>query len=80
MLYFQLLVGDYGLSYYQQKAQFAMWAMLASPLFMSVDLRTIRPEFRDILLNRGVISINQDPLGIQGYRLYEVSMVKELWN
>nr|KAG5685844.1 hypothetical protein BaRGS_014304 [Batillaria attramentaria] len=69
-----LVVGDYGLSYYQWKAQFGMWAMLASPLFMSVDLRTIPPAAKDILLNKGVIAINQDPLGAQAIRLYEVSV------
>lgn len=70
---FQLIVGDFGLSYYQQKAQFGLWAMLASPLFMSVDLRTINPQAKSILLNKRVIAINQDPLGQQAVRLYEVS-------
>ena len=65
-------MGDFGLSYYQQKAQFGMWAMLASPLFMSVDLRTITPEAKAILLNKNVIAINQDPLGAQGVQLYGV--------
>jgi alpha-N-acetylgalactosaminidase len=50
----------------------AMWAVLASPLFMSVDLRTIRPEMKAILLNKNVIAINQDPLGVQGRRIYKV--------
>ena len=65
-------MGDYGLSYYQQKAQFGMWAMFASPLFMSVDLRTIVPEAKAILLNKNVIAINQDPLGAQGIEMYGV--------
>lgn len=68
----QLVVGDFGLSYYQQKAQMAMWAMLASPLFMSVDLRTIDPMAKALLQNINVIAINQDPLGIQAVRLFEV--------
>ena len=70
----QLVVGDFGLSYYQQKAQFGMWAMFAAPLFMSVDLRTITPEAVAILQNRNVIAINQDPLGIQAMRLFGVSL------
>ncbi|KOB71380.1 Alpha-N-acetylgalactosaminidase, partial [Operophtera brumata] len=32
------------------------------------DLTTIRPEFKEILLNRGVIAVNQDVLGKQGTR------------
>ena len=68
----QLVVGDYGLSYYQQKAQFGMWAMLASPMFMSVDLHNIKAEAKAILLNKEVIAINQDPLGAQALMLYGV--------
>ncbi|KAL8576379.1 hypothetical protein ACOMHN_048946 [Nucella lapillus] len=75
----QLLVGDYGLSLYQQKAQFGMWAMLASPLFMSVDLRTITPKAKAILLNRNVIAINQDPLGAQGIMLYGLVNSISVW-
>lgn len=61
-----LIIGNYGLSYEQAKAQMAIWAIMAAPLIMSVDLRTIEPKFRDILLNKDVIKINQDPKGIQG--------------
>lgn len=68
------MVGDFGLSYYQQKAQFGMWAMFSAPLFMSVDLRTITPEAVAILQNKNVIAINQDPLGIQALRLYAVRL------
>ena len=48
----------------------AMWAVLAAPLIMSNDLRKIRPEFVEILQNRNVIQIDQDPLGHQGRRVY----------
>lgn len=50
----------------------ALWAILASPLLMSVDLRTIRPEYKAILQNTEIIAVNQDPLGVQGRRLFEV--------
>jgi alpha-N-acetylgalactosaminidase len=50
----------------------AIWSILAAPLLMSVDLRTIRPEFKAILLNPHVIAVDQDPLGIQGRRVYKV--------
>nr|CAH0113308.1 unnamed protein product [Daphnia galeata] len=73
-----LIIGNFGLSYDQSRAQMAMWAILASPLFMSVDLRTIRPEMKAILLNKNVIAINQDPLGVQGRRIYKKSGV-EIW-
>ena len=34
------------------RAQMAVWAVLAAPLMMSVDLRTIKPEFKAILQHR----------------------------
>lgn len=67
-----LIIGNFGLSLDQAKAQMGIWAMLAAPLIMSADLRTIRPEFKDILLNREVIKIDQDPLGIQATRVARI--------
>merc|ERR1711860_168517 len=66
-----LIIGDFALSYEQARVQMALWAILASPLIMSNDLRTIRPEYIEILQNRNVIAINQDALGIQGRRVYQ---------
>jgi hypothetical protein len=64
-----LLLGNYGLSYDQSKAQLAVWAILAAPLLISNDLRDIKPEIKDLLLNRDIIQIDQDPLGIQGTKI-----------
>merc|ERR1711971_1152739 len=64
-----LIIGNFGLSLEQSKAQMGMWCMLAAPLIMSNDLRTLRPEFKEILLNRELIKLDQDPLGIQAKRL-----------
>ena len=52
----------------------ALWAIMAAPLIMSTDLRTIRQEFKDILLSQDVIKINQDPLGIQGRRVKQIKV------
>ena len=62
----QIIVGNFGLSHDQEQVQMAVWAILAAPLLMSNDLRNIRKESRDLLLNRNLIAINQDPLGIAG--------------
>ena len=71
-LLFQLIIGNFGLSYEQSKSQMAIWAIFAAPLLMSNDLRSISAEHKAILLNREVIAVNQDPLGIQGRRIYKV--------
>uniref|UniRef100_H2ZPK5 Alpha galactosidase A C-terminal domain-containing protein n=1 Tax=Ciona savignyi TaxID=51511 RepID=H2ZPK5_CIOSA len=63
-----LICGDYSLSTTQCEAQFAIWAMLAAPLFMSNDLNSLDPEVRAVLQNPHVIAVNQDPLGVQGKR------------
>ena len=42
--------------------------MLAAPLFVSNDLRSIDKEIAAVLQNREVIAVNQDKLGIQGRR------------
>ncbi|KAK6172590.1 hypothetical protein SNE40_016215 [Patella caerulea] len=75
----QLIVGDFGLSQEQERVQFGMWAMMASPLMMSVDLRNIRPESKALLQNKNIIAINQDPRGIMGVRTQQMGSV-ELWN
>ena len=53
----------------------AMWAIFAAPLLMSVDLRTIKPDYKAILQNRQIIAVNQDRLGIQGRRIYKVCII-----
>ncbi|KAM3963173.1 alpha-N-acetylgalactosaminidase-like [Aphomia sociella] len=66
-----LIIGNFGLSVDQARVQMALWSILAAPLFMSVDLATIRPEFKEILLNKDIIAIDQDKLGKQGWRVWK---------
>lgn len=68
----QLIIGNFGLSYEQSRSQMALWTIMAAPLLMSTDLRTISPSAKEILQNRLMIQINQDPLGIQGRRIIKV--------
>ena len=55
-----------------------MWAIFAAPLLMSVDLRTLKPDYKAILKNKKIIAVNQDPLGIQGRRIYKQKGI-EIW-
>nr|XP_016794794.2 alpha-N-acetylgalactosaminidase isoform X6 [Pan troglodytes] len=71
MLRWKLLIGNFGLSLEQSRAQMALWTVLAAPLLMSTDLRTISAQNMDILQNPLMIKINQDPLGIQGRRIHK---------
>lgn len=73
-----IVVGDFGLSDNQKQVQMAMWSMWSAPLIMSNDLRNIKDDDRDLLLNKRLISVNQDPLGIMATKLWEFSQV-QLW-
>lgn len=66
-----LLIGDYSLSEDQSKHQFALWSILAAPLFISADLSTMQDWQKAILLNTEVIAVNQDPMGKMGRRFYK---------
>lgn len=75
-----IIVGDFGLSYEQSKAQMALWTIFAAPLLMSNDLRTISPQFRELLLNKEVININQDTSGHFGKRVLQDPKINvEIW-
>jgi len=61
-----LIIGNEGITVQNSRAQMAMWSIFAAPLLMSNDLRRISAQAKDILLNREVIAVDQDPLGKQG--------------
>jgi alpha-galactosidase len=73
-----LEVGNPGLSLVESRAQFSLWCMLAAPLMAGNDVRTMSPAIHDILTNKEVIALDQDPLGKQGYR-YMTHPGKEIW-
>ena len=62
-----LEVGN-GLTPAQNRSHFSLWAMLAAPLIAGNDLRKMSAETKSVLTNKDVIAINQDLLGIQGFR------------
>jgi alpha-galactosidase len=45
----------------EQRTHFSLWAMLSAPLIAGNDVRSMEPQTRDILTNRDVIAIDQDP-------------------
>lgn len=64
-----LEVGNGRLTYDENVAHFALWCMMASPLILGNDLRSITPEVLSIVTNKNLIAIDQDPLGIQCRRI-----------
>ena len=69
----QITLGNFGLSADQERVQMGLWSMFASPLLMSVNLRTVPPRSKALLLNPRVLAINQDKMALQARRVINVS-------
>ena len=66
-----LEVGNGGMTTTEYQAHFSLWALLAAPLIAGNDLRSMTPEIHDILTNKEVIAMDQDPLGREGRRVWK---------
>jgi alpha-galactosidase len=73
-----LEVGNGGMTPSEYRAHFALWAMMASPLMAGNDVARMDAGTRSILLNREVIAVDQDPLGVQGHRAWRDGD-REVW-
>ncbi|GAB2545138.1 glycoside hydrolase family 27 protein [Rufibacter soli] len=62
-----LEVGN-GMAINEDRAHFTMWSMLAAPLIAGNDLRKMSKETVALLTDKEALAINQDKLGIQGFR------------
>ncbi|MCV9933552.1 glycoside hydrolase family 27 protein [Flavobacterium sp. LS1R47] len=62
-----LEVGN-GMTYNEDKAHFSLWSIMAAPLIAGNDIRKMSKQTLEILTNKDVLDIDQDPLGIQGFR------------
>jgi alpha-galactosidase len=60
-----LQVGRGGMTDREYRSEFSLWAMMAAPLLAGNDLRVMSPATRETLMNREIIAVNQDRLGVQ---------------
>jgi len=74
-----LEVGNGGMTPTEYRSHFSLWALMAAPLIAGNDLRSMTPEIHDILTNKEVIAIDQDPLGRQGRRVWKDGDL-EVWS
>ncbi|MDG4863850.1 NPCBM/NEW2 domain-containing protein [Streptomyces sp. T-3] len=61
-----LEVGNGGMTPTEYRTHFSMWSIMAAPLLIGSDLRKASADTFEILGNREVIAVDQDPLGKQG--------------
>jgi alpha-galactosidase len=62
-----LEVGN-GMAANEDRAHFSMWCMLAAPLIAGNDIANMSKATSEILLNKEVIAVDQDPLGVEGFK------------
>lgn len=74
-----LEVGNEGLTYDENVAHFSLWCILAAPLMLGNDVRTMSDETLGIITNKEVIAVNQDPLGRQGKKVRDDGDL-EVWS
>jgi len=55
----------------EARTHFSMWAMLNAPLIIGYDLRHAAPELMNILGNKRIIALDQDPAGNQSVLAYD---------
>jgi hypothetical protein len=62
----ELEVGNGELTLAEERSHFALWCLLKSPLIIGTDVQKLLPAALDILQNKRLIAVNQDPLAVQG--------------
>ncbi len=72
------LAPDQGMSAAQFQTQLSMWSMLAAPLMVSDDLRSIGRASLQALENGEVLAVDQDPAGVQA-QLVSAAGEGEVW-
>ncbi|NQT87991.1 hypothetical protein HQ560_14585, partial [bacterium] len=63
----------------EYRTHFSLWCMLASPLMIGCDVRTLSPEAREILTNPEVVAVNQDAFGRQGACVGKSFAAGDVW-
>ncbi|MGW7789574.1 NPCBM/NEW2 domain-containing protein [Streptomyces tricolor] len=61
-----LEVGNGGMTDTEYRSHFSLWSVMAAPLLIGTDLRKASRATYEILGNKEVIAVDQDPLGKQG--------------
>ena len=74
-----LEVGNGGMTKEEYRSHFSLWAIFSAPLLAGNDLEHMTPDTREILLNKEVIAVDQDTLGLQGRRVKKAGDL-EVWS
>lgn len=62
----------------EERLQMTLWSILASPLLAATDVTAMTDVTKSILLDKDVIAIDQDALGVPGWRVEKLDTL-EVW-
>ncbi|XVF67071.1 hypothetical protein PTKIN_Ptkin10aG0091300 [Pterospermum kingtungense] len=66
-----LEIGNGGMTKDEYIVHFSLWAISKAPLLLGCDIRNMTKETLEIVSNKEVIAVNQDPYGIQARKVRE---------
>jgi alpha-galactosidase len=72
--------GGTELTFEESKAQLGMWAMMAAPLVLGSDPRTLPAEMIAALRNPEIVAVDQDPLVRQAVKVADTSSTTQVWS
>jgi alpha-galactosidase len=73
-----LEIGNGGMNEDEYRTHMSLWTILAAPLIAGNDLSKMTPYTVEMLTNREVIALDQDPMGKQGFRVAQEGPF-EIW-
>ncbi|KAI1839902.1 hypothetical protein JX265_013659 [Neoarthrinium moseri] len=57
------IIGNGKLTNAEERTHFGLWAITKSPILMGTDMTTLSTTRLNLIKNKGILAINQDPLG-----------------
>jgi Alpha-galactosidase len=67
-----------GMSFVEYQTHMSLWCMACSPLMIGCDIRQLDSDTASLLMNREVLDVNQDSLGIPARRAKQFGQC-EIW-
>ena len=71
-------IGGTGMSFVEYQTHMSLWVIACSPLMIGCDVRELDAQTASLLMNREVLDVNQDALGIPAGRVKRIGSC-EIW-
>jgi alpha-galactosidase len=71
-------IAGVGMSFIEYQTHMSLWVMACSPLMIGCDIRKLDSETASLLMNREVLAVNHDSLGIPAARVKQIGAC-EVW-